>query len=188
MRAPRKILRAIILGFGLLGLGILISGYLFLAQGAGIQTHSQTDREALRTPAIVESAQGVFSTEINVLTYNVAGLPWPIACGKKSRQTDASGSRIPIACNRAEAIAVIGDMFKTLRQQGKEPDIVFLQEAFIAASEEIVQRGGYTNWVTGPGRDDLGPQYSGRDPADESRGAGDRGGRDPRLHEGGGRR
>ena len=162
MKKPRKILRAIILGLGLLGLGILVLGYLFLAQGAGIQTQPKTGGEALRTPVIVESDQGVFSTEISVLTYNIAGLPWPIACGKKSRQTDASGKRIPIACDRAEAIAAIGDMFETLRQQGKEPDIVFLQEAFIAASEEIVQRGGYTNWVTGPGREDLGPEYSDR--------------------------
>jgi len=83
------------------------------------------------------SESGKASVDISVLTCNIAGLPWPIACGKRSRDTDASGERIPIACDRAEAINSIGDTLGTLRQQGKAPDIVFSQEAFIAASAEI---------------------------------------------------
>jgi endonuclease/exonuclease/phosphatase family metal-dependent hydrolase len=158
---PSK-LKKFFLGLGLLLLAILVMGYFFLAQGAGVPAHAKWEGEALRPPVISESPQGVFSTEISVLTYNIAGLAWPVACGKKSRQTDANGERIPIACDRAEAIVAIGDTFAEFRQQGKEPDIVFLQEAFIAASEEIVQRGGYTNWVTGPGREDVGPEYSER--------------------------
>jgi endonuclease/exonuclease/phosphatase family metal-dependent hydrolase len=162
VKDPRSIFRKVLIGTGLLLLVILILGYLFLEQGAGIPAPSQANDIVLRTPAITTSSEGIASTEISVLTFNIAGLPWPIACGKRSRQTDANGERIPIACNRGQAIADIGTMFKSLRQQGREPDIVFLQEAFIAASEEIVQRGGYANWVTGPGREDVGPEYSER--------------------------
>jgi endonuclease/exonuclease/phosphatase family metal-dependent hydrolase len=160
MKNPRSILRKVFLGFGVLLLVILVLGYFFLEQGAGIPAPSQSNDVVLRTPAITTSAEGIASTEITVLTYNIAGLPWPIACGKKSRQTDANGERIPIACKRGQAIAEIGTMFESLREQGKEPDIVFLQEAFIAASEEIMQRGGYSNWVIGPRREDVGPEHS----------------------------
>jgi len=45
---------------------------------------------------IVESTDTA-SMEISVLIYNVCGLPWPTAKGKKSRDTDDQGNRIPIA-------------------------------------------------------------------------------------------
>lgn len=116
-----------------------------------------------RTPEItLDSSSATASMDITVLIYNVAGLPWPIGCGKKSRTTDESGKLIPIACNRSAAAKKIGDALGSLRKKGVEPDIVMLQEAFISAAAEIPARGGYPNWVAGPGARDLGPKYSAR--------------------------
>ncbi len=113
----------------------------------------------------VDPASGIASTEISVLIYNVAGLPWPLGCDKRSRTTDEDGERIPIACNRAGALEDIGDRLAEMRKAGSEPDVIMLQEAFIAASEEILERGGYENWVAGPTSEDLGEAFSERAPA-----------------------
>lgn len=116
-----------------------------------------------RTPDItIDNSTGIASMELTVLIYNVAGLVWPIGCGKSSRDTDDTGKRIPIACIRSTALKEIGDRFGELRNQGIEPDIVLLQEAFISSAAEIPERGGYPNWVAGPGTGDLGPKYSER--------------------------
>jgi endonuclease/exonuclease/phosphatase family metal-dependent hydrolase len=109
-----------------------------------------------------DSASGMASMEISVLDYNVAGLPFPIGCGKSSRLTDEAGKRIPIACNRSKGVGAIGDALADLRVRGIEPDIVLLQEAFIPAVAEISGRAGYPNWIAGPGPNDTGPRVSER--------------------------
>lgn len=117
----------------------------------------------VRIPEIViDSDTGIASTEISVLIYNVAGLPWPLSRGKTSRQVDENGERIPIDSNRARALRAIGDTLGELRAAGREPDIIMLQEAFISSSIEISGRGGYPNWVVGPRTNDLGEKYSER--------------------------
>jgi len=110
----------------------------------------------------VDETTGMASILISVLDYNIAGLPFPIACKKKSRMTDAQGKRIPIACNRATGARAIGDALADLRARGLAPDVVLLQEAFIPASAEVPKRGGYPNWVNGPGPKDTGPRHSER--------------------------
>jgi len=116
-----------------------------------------------REPEITrDPATGKASMTVSVLIYNVAGLPWPVGCGKKSRDVDDRGERIPIACNRSSALKEIGDTLGQLRRRGAEPDIVLLQEAFVSAAAEIPVRGGYPNWVAGPGSRDLGSRYSER--------------------------
>jgi len=87
--------------------------------------------------------------EITVLIYNVCGVPWPLGCGKTSRDTDESGKPIPIECFRSSAPRDIGDKLAEMRSRGTEPDIIMLQEAFISTSAEIPGRGGYANWVAG---------------------------------------
>jgi hypothetical protein len=51
-----------------------------------------------------DDATGTASMEISVMIYNVAGLPWPIGCGKYSRETDESArlvsSQISSCCRR----------------------------------------------------------------------------------------
>jgi endonuclease/exonuclease/phosphatase family metal-dependent hydrolase len=116
-----------------------------------------------RSPEVtIDESTEMASMEISVLIYNVAGLPWPLGRGKASRDTDDQGNRIPIDGKRSAALKKIGDMLGELRSHGAEPDIIMLQEAFISQSAQIPQRGGYPNWVAGPGRRDLGPKHSDR--------------------------
>ena len=110
----------------------------------------------------LDEIAGTASMEITVLIYNVCGLPWPLGCRKTSRDTDENGKPIPIECFRSSALRDIGDKLAEMRSRGTEPDIILLQEAFISTSAEIPGRGGYANWVVGPGRKDLGPTYSER--------------------------
>lgn len=105
---------------------------------------------------------GMASMEISVLTYNIAALPFPIACGKSSRLTDEKGKRIPIACNRSKGVIAIADALADLRAQGNEPDVVLMQEAFLPAVAEIAGVAGYPNWAAGPGPEDTGPKVSDR--------------------------
>ena len=115
------------------------------------------------TPAItIDPESGLASMEISVVTYNIAALPFPIACGKTSRTTDENGKRIPIACNRKEGVIQIAHAFEQLRDQGLEPDIVLMQEAFLPIVAEFPGIAGYQNWAAGPGPMDLGPKYSDR--------------------------
>ncbi len=74
------------------------------------------------------------STEISVLTYNVKGLPWPIAKG------------------RAQALREIGEELALLRREGRQPDVVLIQEGFRDEIEDLVAASGYAHWARGPGR------------------------------------
>lgn len=76
----------------------------------------------------------VQSAEISVLTYNVKGLPWPIARG------------------RGEALREIGRELATLRREGREPDVVLIQEGFRGEIADLVRESGYRYWAQGPGR------------------------------------
>jgi endonuclease/exonuclease/phosphatase family metal-dependent hydrolase len=157
------ILRRIFLIFGFITLVLVIAIYGLLSQGGGIPAPGLIKGAASRTPDVIfDATSGMASIEVSVLTYNVAGMPWPIACGKKSRQVDANNERIPIACDREKALEAIGDTLGELRQRGIEPDIVMLQEAFIAASAEVASRGGYPNRAVGPGRGDAAENVSDR--------------------------
>ena len=69
---------------------------------------------------------------ISVLTYNVKGLPWPVARGR-----DAA----------LEAIAL---RLRLLRAQARQPHIVVLQEAFTEKARSIGQTAGYPYIVDGP--------------------------------------
>jgi len=150
--APRGVTSAV---FGLV---------LILAGCGSLPPHPdlpQTDR-ARTLDIVVDPETGLASTEISVLIYNVVGLPWPLANGKRSRQRDARGERIPIDGDRPKALRAIGDALGEMRSSGVAPHVIVLQEAFIGPAAEIPERGGYPNWVTGPGSNDLGEEYSDR--------------------------
>ena len=72
---------------------------------------------------------------LSVLTYNVHGLPWPIARG------------------RVSAMEKIADRLRALRMRGEQPSVVVLQEAFTAEAKAIGARAGYRFVVEGPSRD-----------------------------------
>jgi endonuclease/exonuclease/phosphatase family metal-dependent hydrolase len=79
-------------------------------------------------PALVQSA------EISVLTYNVKGLPWPVAAG------------------RGDALREIGRELAALRREGREPDVVLIQEGFRSEMTDLVRESGYRYWARGPAR------------------------------------
>jgi len=74
------------------------------------------------------------TTDISVLTYNVRGLPWPLASG------------------RGNALRAIGRELAQMRQSGVQPDVVLIQEGFRREVSELVQASGYRFWAKGPGR------------------------------------
>jgi endonuclease/exonuclease/phosphatase family metal-dependent hydrolase len=74
------------------------------------------------------------ATEISVLTYNVRGLPWPIALG------------------RGRALKEIGRELAALRREGRQPDVVLIQEGFRGEIADLVRESGYRYWAQGPSR------------------------------------
>jgi endonuclease/exonuclease/phosphatase family metal-dependent hydrolase len=78
-------------------------------------------------------AQGNSAT-LDVLTYNVEGLQWPARSG------------------RAPELARIGQALRTLRAQGRAPDVVMFQEVFSPAAIRAVKHSGYPYMIGGPSR------------------------------------
>ncbi len=69
---------------------------------------------------------------LSVMTYNVHGLPFPIAW------------------QRGPALHEIGVRLAMLRQAGRQPHIILLQEAFTADAKAIAGLAGYRYVATGP--------------------------------------
>jgi len=76
------------------------------------------------------------TTQISVMTYNIQGLPWPIASG------------------RGEALKAIGRRLAQMRREGRNPDVLLIQEGFRAEVADLVKASGYRYWVQGPARSD----------------------------------
>lgn len=91
----------------------------------------------------------VQSAEISVLTYNIRGLPWPIALG------------------RGKALRDIGRELAALRREGRQPDVVLIQEGFRDEVAGLFAESGYRYWARGPGRSERtrfeGPVLGARD-------------------------
>lgn len=83
--------------------------------------------------ALAMPVQRASRPAISVLTYNVKGLPWPIARG------------------RTEALDAIAARLRTLRAAARNPHIVVLQEAFTARARSLGTAAGYRYVVDGPG-------------------------------------
>jgi endonuclease/exonuclease/phosphatase family metal-dependent hydrolase len=86
------------------------------------------------TPGDLSLAAQVQTTEVSVLTYNVRGLPWPLARG------------------RGEALKAIGAELAAMRREGRQPDVVLIQEGFRAEVGDLIEASGYRYWARGPGR------------------------------------
>lgn len=69
---------------------------------------------------------------VSVMSYNIKGLPWPIALG------------------REDAISAIGQRLAAMRSSGAQPRLVLLQEAFGDTAKALGEAGGYRFVVTGP--------------------------------------
>lgn len=104
----------------MLGLGVLIGGASLaqpLAAPAGI--------------AAVPNIGGV-AADLSVMTFNVKGLPWPVAS------------------DREEPLRHIGDRLALMRAEGKQPAVVVLQEAFTTQAKAIGDLAGYPYQAHGP--------------------------------------
>ncbi|SLJ90247.1 endonuclease/exonuclease/phosphatase family protein [Novosphingobium mathurense] len=69
---------------------------------------------------------------LSILSYNIKGLPWPIAFGRK------------------EANSAIGQRLAAMRSSNAQPRIVLLQEAFGDIANKLGKDGGYRFVVNGP--------------------------------------
>ena len=113
-------------------LGLALMGGALVAPAlSGAQSASRPS-----TPLAVPLPAG----RIDVLSYNVKGLPWPLATG------------------RPEALQAIGDRLAAMRAEGTAPQVVVLQEAFTRDAEAIARRSGYRYAAYGSGSDDPRPE------------------------------
>ncbi|OHC98057.1 MAG: endonuclease [Sphingomonadales bacterium RIFCSPLOWO2_12_FULL_63_15] len=69
---------------------------------------------------------------LSVMTYNIKGLPWPIVSDRRA------------------ALTAIADRLARLRQSGRQPHIILLQEAFTPEAAQIAARAGYRHVAQGP--------------------------------------
>lgn len=79
-----------------------------------------------------------FTGDLSVLTYNIHGLPWPLAW------------------NRPVQLAQIANRLRELRDEGRNPHIVLLQEAFTQEAQSIGRAAGYRYVADGPSTDEAG--------------------------------
>lgn len=92
-------------------------------------------------PAEVSIPRGAIPQAIpgalSVMTYNVAGLPFPVAL------------------NRTSSLQEIGLRLANLREQGTQPHVVLLQEAFTPEAKSIATLAGYRYVAFGPAAADA---------------------------------
>lgn len=72
---------------------------------------------------------------VSVMTYNVQGLPWPLATGRDA------------------AFARMAARLSSLRKTNAQPHVIVLQEAFTYEAKQIAARSGYRFIANGPSRD-----------------------------------
>jgi endonuclease/exonuclease/phosphatase family metal-dependent hydrolase len=91
------------------------------------------DERQSRPVAEKPTIDGV-STTLDVLTFNVEGLPWP-----------ARGGRAP-------ALKKIGTILAQLNRRGEAPDVILVQEMFSRAAIRAMSHAGYRYRAWGPSR------------------------------------
>jgi len=103
-----------------------------LAAGALLLSGATIGEESA-TPSRPE-AQGwpARSDALSILTFNVKGLPWPVAV------------------NRQETLFRIGERLASMRRLDRQPRVVVLQEAFSEDALRIAELSGYRTVVYGP--------------------------------------
>ena len=116
-------------GAALVAVAALLAGCATLPADRSISCAAATP------PPITLSADGrTASTRLDVLTYNIEGLGWPVRRG------------------RASELEAIGRHLADLRAAGRAPDVVLFQEVFSPAAVAGVETAGYPSQASGPGR------------------------------------
>ncbi|WP_176594594.1 endonuclease/exonuclease/phosphatase family protein [Sphingobium sp. EM0848] len=81
------------------------------------------------------AAPAPFSGQLSVMTYNIHGVPWPVAWGR------------PADFDRMAAT------LRSLRTQGRNPHVVLLQEAFTSEAQAMGRAAGYRYIANGADQD-----------------------------------
>ena len=105
---------------------LLFAGLVALAAAGSTQGGDYTDQRWSIAGSVPADGQ------LSVMTYNIKGLPWPIAL------------------DRSAALNSIADRLAALRRSGKQPHIILLQEAFTPEAAQIAARAGYIHVAQGP--------------------------------------
>ena len=100
-----------------------------------IARHSLSLASAIALALSNQAPAHAAPVSVSVMTYNVHGLPWPIATGREA------------------AFAQIENRLLGLRKSGHQPHVVVLQEAFTDAAKAIGAKSGYRYIVNGPSRE-----------------------------------
>ena len=88
--------------------------------------------QSVQTPKIFVSQTGTKAIDLSVLTFNVAGLPWPISSG------------------RFGAMTMIGEEIQSIIDSGFPVDVVLIQEGFVSSTTSIADQLNFSNIVSGP--------------------------------------
>ncbi len=109
---------------------LIIAGFSSLLQARPeVGTQSIVNKQ----PSIVfDQATGEYFTTLSVLTYNIAGLPWPVKQDREAALTD------------------IKEVLQAMQYAGTAPDIVLVQEAFTEQGFDIGREAGYSYIAKGP--------------------------------------
>jgi len=124
-----------------------IAALVALALGAVGETEARSGSPLPQSHAVSTRHMSLPLKELSVLTYNVEGLPWPIAS------------------DRPRALEQIGDDLAAMRASGTAPEVVVLQEAFTGEARSIAARAGYPNIAFGPPSDAARPEIPGFAPS-----------------------
>jgi endonuclease/exonuclease/phosphatase family metal-dependent hydrolase len=87
---------------------------------------------ALLSPPSAKAAKPGSTASVSVMTYNVNGLPWPLARGREA------------------AFRGIESRLRKMRTTGTQPHIIVLQEAFTTPAKNIATNSGYRFIANGP--------------------------------------
>jgi endonuclease/exonuclease/phosphatase family metal-dependent hydrolase len=106
---------------------LLLTGCALLATTLSVSGDARYGQYPL--PASMAAAD---DPSLSVMTYNVNGLPWPVAFGREA------------------ALERIGARLAEMRGAARQPRLVLLQEAFRDDAAAIAQRAGYAHVAYGP--------------------------------------
>ena len=113
-------------------MGTAFRALLFASMAALATSGSGREDRAFRPAEPIRAATEEPGGTLSVMTYNVKGLPWPVAQG------------------REEALERIASRLIALRRQHRQPHIILLQEAFTADAMALATRAGYRHSALGP--------------------------------------
>ena len=110
----------------------IVRGLLFTGMAMLATSGATSEDQGFHAIAPSGMAAAVPDAALSVMTYNITGLPWPVATG------------------RSAALDRIAARLSALRRMGQQPDVILLQEAFSDEARALAARSGYPHVAFGP--------------------------------------